>query len=110
MKISSRTPEGTPNHCAVCKKPIHIDPSLPFGDAPCPNCGCLLWFISIGDEIRFYPFEESTSLRERAIRLMADTLGVDENEVRSNPNIWNEVGTDSLDLLELVMGLDDEFG
>lgn len=41
---------------------------------------------------------------------MADTLGVNENEVRSNPNIWNEMGTDSLDMVELVIGLDDEFG
>ena len=27
---------------------IRIDPSRPPGDAPCPNCGHLLWFSAVG--------------------------------------------------------------
>jgi hypothetical protein len=42
--ISSRTPEGARNRCPICGKAVKIAPSRPFGDAPCPNCGCLLWF------------------------------------------------------------------
>jgi hypothetical protein len=42
--ISSRTPEGWPKHCPVCGRDIRIEPSTPPGDAPCPNCGLLLWF------------------------------------------------------------------
>jgi hypothetical protein len=44
MRISSRTPEGFPHHCPICDADICIEPSRPPGDAPCPNCGHLLWF------------------------------------------------------------------
>ena len=44
MNISSRTPEGDDNQCPICGKPVVIEPSRPPGDAPCPHCGCLLWF------------------------------------------------------------------
>ncbi|MDR3633205.1 MAG: STAS domain-containing protein [Isosphaeraceae bacterium] len=51
MTISSRTPDGQPNHCSVCGFDLEIDPSLPSNDAPCPRCGHLLWFTweDIGD-------------------------------------------------------------
>jgi anti-sigma B factor antagonist len=51
MVISSRTPEGTPNHCPVCGAFLRIEPSGPTGDAPCPRCGHLLWFTwdDLGD-------------------------------------------------------------
>jgi mannitol/fructose-specific phosphotransferase system IIA component (Ntr-type) len=42
--ISSRTPEGEPNRCPVCGHELRIDPSRPPGDAPCPDCGSLVWF------------------------------------------------------------------
>jgi hypothetical protein len=29
-----------------------MEPSQPFGDAPCPNCGCLLHFERLDDGIR----------------------------------------------------------
>ncbi len=46
MRPSSRTPEGQPNWCPVCGHEVCIEPSMPPGDAPCPRCGCLLWFPS----------------------------------------------------------------
>jgi anti-anti-sigma factor len=51
MIISSRTPEGRSNHCAVCNTDLVIDPSHHPGDAPCPRCGHLLWFTcqTLGD-------------------------------------------------------------
>jgi len=45
MVISSRTPEGVPNHCPVCGNDLRIEPSRPTLDAPCPHCGHLLWFV-----------------------------------------------------------------
>jgi hypothetical protein len=44
MNISSRTPEGTPNHCVVCGHDLRLEPSIDTRDAPCPFCGHLLWF------------------------------------------------------------------
>jgi len=51
MNISSRTPEGRPNYCPVCGSDVQIEPSDPAGDAPCPRCGHLLWFVweELGD-------------------------------------------------------------
>ena len=49
--ISTRTPEGRPNHCPVCGSDLRIEPSGPAGDGPCPRCGHLLWFTweALGD-------------------------------------------------------------
>lgn len=57
MVISSRTPEGSPNRCPVCGSSLKIEPSDPAGDAPCPNCGHLLWFTweDAGDTVVFKP-------------------------------------------------------
>src|SRR5438128_1634153 len=48
MRISSRTPEGTPNRCPICGAAVRIEPSQPENDAPCPQCGALLWFEADG--------------------------------------------------------------
>lgn len=51
MTIASRTPEGRPLHCPVCGSDLGVDPSVPSDDAPCPDCGHLLWFAweDLGD-------------------------------------------------------------
>ena len=42
--ISSRTPEGILGDCPNCGAAICVEPSWPAGDAPCPDCGSLVWF------------------------------------------------------------------
>jgi hypothetical protein len=44
--ISSRTPEGDPNRCPVCRQRFRLSPSSPGNDAPCPRCGTLAWFAT----------------------------------------------------------------
>ena len=44
MVISSRTPDGLPNYCPICGKPVVVEPSTESLDATCPHCGCLMWF------------------------------------------------------------------
>ena len=49
MTISTRTPEGDPNRCPICGKEVRLEPSVNAtntADAPCPHCGCLMWFHS----------------------------------------------------------------
>ncbi|MBA3315439.1 MAG: hypothetical protein M3552_00920 [Planctomycetota bacterium] len=41
---STRTPEGMPNYCPVCRNEVWVEHSWPTQDAPCPHCGVLLWF------------------------------------------------------------------
>lgn len=43
MTNASRTSEGMPSHCLLCGADLRLEPSQP-GDAPCPHCGCLVWF------------------------------------------------------------------
>jgi len=47
MNPSSRTPEGQPNFCPICRHEVFIEPSSVTGDGTCPFCGHLLWFVEI---------------------------------------------------------------
>lgn len=49
MTISSRTPEGDPNACLICGNQFRLEKSIVGNDAPCPHCGCLLFFDSSDD-------------------------------------------------------------
>lgn len=54
MNISSRTPEGEPNRCPICGHDVRMTPSEPSGDAPCPHCGSLLWFVTTPAGPKFF--------------------------------------------------------
>ncbi|ERT06693.1 acyl carrier protein [Lyngbya aestuarii BL J] len=43
-------------------------------------------------------------------KIAAEQLGVDESEVKPEANFVNDLGADSLDTVELVMALEEEFG
>jgi hypothetical protein len=109
MVTSTRTPEGTPNHCPVCQNSIRVEPSILFGDAPCPVCGCLLWFVVLGGNVRYFRATGEFACREKVIEFMARQLGVDEAVVRADSSKFIEdLSPDSLDLVELVMELEEE--
>lgn len=46
---------------------------------------------------------------ERVKRIIVDRLGVDESEVTPEASFKDDLGADSLDIVELVMELEDEF-
>ena len=50
------------------------------------------------------------SLEERVIDIVADQLGVEKEKITRDSNFVNDLGADSLDTVELVMALEDEFG
>lgn len=41
--------------------------------------------------------------------LMVDKLGVDEDKIGNNSHIIDDLGADSLDVVEFAMGIEDEF-
>ncbi|MDI3327123.1 MAG: acyl carrier protein [Alicyclobacillaceae bacterium] len=47
---------------------------------------------------------------ERVKRIIVDRLGVDEDKVTMEASFKDDLGADSLDIVELVMELEDEFG
>lgn len=46
---------------------------------------------------------------ERVTKVVVDRLGVDESEVKPEASFTEDLGADSLDVVELVMELEDEF-
>ncbi|MCZ6552292.1 MAG: acyl carrier protein [SAR324 cluster bacterium] len=43
-------------------------------------------------------------------KIIAEQLGVDESEIRSESHFVDDLGADSLDTVELVMAFEEEFG
>ena len=52
----------------------------------------------------------SQSLRDRLRDIVANQLGVDQDEVVPEARILDDLGADSLDIVELVMAMEEEFG
>lgn len=46
---------------------------------------------------------------ERVTKIIVDRLGVDESQVTLEASFKEDLGADSLDVVELVMELEDEF-
>lgn len=89
VTVASRTPEGFPARCPLCGAATNLEFSEPSGDAPCPNCGHLLWF--------------SAEMLEVIQRQMGDAAG----RITAD-STFAELGVDSLDSVELVMELEEE--
>ncbi len=49
------------------------------------------------------------SIEERVVDIVADQLGVDKEKVSRDTSFVNDLGADSLDQVELVMELEEEF-
>jgi len=49
------------------------------------------------------------SVAERVIEIVAEQLGVNEADVKNESSFVNDLGADSLDTVELVMALEEEF-
>jgi acyl carrier protein len=48
-------------------------------------------------------------IQDRITKIIVDRLGVDEEEVKPESSFKEDLGADSLDVVELVMELEDEF-
>ena len=49
------------------------------------------------------------SVEERVIEIVAEQLGVDKDKITRDTHFVNDLGADSLDTVELVMELEEEF-
>ena len=47
---------------------------------------------------------------EKMIPIIAEQLNVNESEIKAESNFKDDLGADSLDLFELVMSMEEEFG
>ncbi|MDM8563441.1 acyl carrier protein, partial [Candidatus Marithioploca araucensis] len=51
-----------------------------------------------------------STIEERVKKIVVEQLGVKENEVSNESSFVDDLGGDSLDTVELVMALEEEFG
>ncbi|QDV10463.1 Acyl carrier protein [Rosistilla oblonga] len=49
------------------------------------------------------------SIEERVVDIVAEQLGVDKEKITRDTSFVNDLGADSLDTVELVMELEEEF-
>lgn len=49
-------------------------------------------------------------IEENVKKIIIEQLGVDEDKVKNEASIVDDLGADSLDTVELVMALEEEFG
>lgn len=50
------------------------------------------------------------SVQEKVKAIIVDQLGVSEDEVKPDSSFVEDLGADSLDLTELIMAMEEEFG
>ncbi len=50
-----------------------------------------------------------SSIEERVIKMVAEQLGVKEEDVKPESSFVEDLGADSLDTVELIMALEEEF-
>ena len=50
-----------------------------------------------------------SNIQERVIKMVAEHLGVKEDEVQTTSSFVEALGADSLDTVELIMALEEEF-
>ena len=51
-----------------------------------------------------------STIEERVKKIVIEQLGVDEGQVNTDSSFVDDLGADSLDTVELVMALEEEFG
>jgi acyl carrier protein len=51
-----------------------------------------------------------SAIEEKIITIVADKLGVERSEVTPEAVFIDDLGADSLDLVELIMAMEEEFG
>ena len=51
-----------------------------------------------------------SSLEQKVSKIIAEQLNVEEEKVKPSASFINDLGADSLDIVELVMAMEEEFG
>ncbi len=54
--------------------------------------------------------EEAKVIEQKVKSIIVQQLGVDEGDVAVDKSFTDDLGADSLDVVELVMAMEDEFG
>jgi acyl carrier protein len=58
----------------------------------------------------FVPIPQENPMEDKVKAIIAEQLGVDIEQVKPDTSFVDDLGADSLDTVELVMALEEEFG
>ncbi|QDT10586.1 acyl carrier protein [Planctomycetes bacterium K23_9] len=108
--MTSQSHQVTPNRCPLCESSVSVETTDFFGEIDCPDCNKRLWFLAAADSARFFEQATSGDLQQQAIQMIAEKFELDPQKLAGNPQLINDVDTDSLEALELIMDLEDELG
>ncbi|GAB1836287.1 hypothetical protein MyNCGM152_56030 [Achromobacter xylosoxidans] len=100
-----------------------LHPETPHIGTPAPRgrqikvCGVIfvtawrLQYSALGYNSRDFSHLEicMESIEQRVKKIVAEQLGVNEAEIKNESSFLDDLGADSLDMVELVMALEDEF-
>ena len=53
---------------------------------------------------------ETEEIFEKVKTVIVEQLGIDEESVKMDPSFLDDLGADSLDIVEFIMALEEEFG
>jgi acyl carrier protein len=67
----------------------------------------LLWFFRVAEDARFFAGEEAEAIRGVVRVLMEGDSEESDEALRRLQSVFNRLGADSLDLVELVMEIED---
>src|SRR5437667_404543 len=71
--------------------------------------GVLLWFLRTSAGVRLYETNVIAPVRQRVVNILSRLLHVSKEEPVRSSSFIEDFGGDSLDMVELVMELEEEF-
>jgi acyl carrier protein len=89
---------------------VSSPPDETYGTTPCTQCGKALWFCKLPEGAWYHDAEKVAALRTRVVQVVAKQLGADATKITDATSFVEDLGADSLDIVELVMSLEEEFG
>lgn len=95
--------------CPLCNKLPSLDLVAAAGETPCPHCGSLLWFCRTEDELHFHAASDVPPIREKITSLLVDRLQMTREQITDTSRFMEDLGADSLDVVELIMELEAEY-
>ncbi len=110
MTETTPAPERAAGQCPLCRAAVALQPTEDYGNAPCPACGKSLWYCKQPGGIWFHDAAKAAQLRERVIPFVAKQLGADATRITDATSFVEDLAADSLDIVEMVMSLEEEFG
>jgi acyl carrier protein len=106
MTIPSRPQHGWSESCPHCGVKVPIEPWAMFGDTTCVECHRSLWFLRLEPKVRIYDRASAEKIRDQVLSFVAARLGVDPQELAKQSFAFEDLGTDSLDTIELITRLE----